>query len=154
MSELEGNAFNFAAFHARRVRRIFPAFIVVLSASLAKWLCLLEIKLPTMPSPQSPFMSARVAQQISYEQSAHLSDLPKAGGPSISWLHPYVEAPPISPLLFPELASRQILEQHQWGPVHTQGIGLGVLPNALVSGNRSWAMRKACSSWAHLFPPT
>lgn len=76
----------------------------------------------------------RVAQQISYEQCAHPSDLSKAGGPSISWIHPYVEVLPSSPLLFPELASKEILEQHQWGPVHTQGIGLGFLPNALVSG--------------------
>ena len=87
-----------------------------------------------MPGPQSPFISARVAQQISYEECAHLSDLSKAGGPSIFWLHPYVEVLSNSPLLFPELASKAILEQHQWSPVNTQGIGLGFLPNALVSG--------------------
>lgn len=87
-----------------------------------------------MPGPQSPFISARAVRQISYEQCAHFSDLSKAGGPSIFWPHPYVEALPNSPLLFPELASKEILEQHQWGPVHTQGIGVGFLPNALVSG--------------------
>jgi hypothetical protein len=87
-----------------------------------------------MPRPQSPIAPARLARQISYEQCAHSSDLTKAGGPSIFWLHPYVEVLPNSPLLFPELASKEILEQHQWGPVQTQGIGLGFLPNALVSG--------------------
>lgn len=76
----------------------------------------------------------RAAQQISYEPCADPGDLPKAGGPSIFWLHPYVEEPPNSPLLFPELASKEILKQHQWGPVHTQGIGLAFLPSALVSG--------------------
>jgi|GEM_PF-2712299 len=87
-----------------------------------------------MPSPQSPLISVRAAQQISYEECAYSSDLLKAGAPSIFWLHPYVEATPNSPLLFPELASKEILEQHQWSPVNTQGIGLAFLPNALVSG--------------------
>src|SRR5689334_16272242 len=87
-----------------------------------------------MAGRQSPSIPARVPQRIEFAPCAHPGDLPKAGRPSISWLHPYVEVLQNSPLLFPELANAQILEQHQWGPVQTQGIGLGFLPDALVSG--------------------
>jgi hypothetical protein len=87
-----------------------------------------------MPGPKNSFISARAARQISFEQCAHLSDLPKAGGPSIFWLNPYAEVLSNSPLLFPELANAEILEQHQWGPTHIQGVGLSCLPDALVSG--------------------
>lgn len=81
-------------------------------------------------TPEPP----RAARPIRYAQCADFSDLLKARAPSIFWLHPYVEGPPNAPLLFPEFANAQILEQHRWGPVQTQGIGLALLPDALVSG--------------------
>jgi hypothetical protein len=87
-----------------------------------------------MPDQQRPLISARAAKRIGYEECAHLSGLSKAGVPSIFWLYSYVETLPNSPLLFPELASKEILEQHRWSPVNTQGIGFGFLPDALVSG--------------------
>lgn len=105
-----------------------------------------------MPGAQSPFISARVAQQISYQQCANLIDLLKARRPSIFWLHPYVGVLPNSPPLFPELASKEILEQHQWGPVQTQGIGLGFLPNAFVSGKSLVGEEKSLFELGPLVP--
>lgn len=104
-----------------------------------------------MPGPQS-LTPPRVARQITYEQCAQFSDLSKARGPSIFWLHPYVEVLPNKPLLFPELASKEILEQHQWGPVQTQGIGLGFLPNALVSGKSLIGDEKSLFELGSLVP--
>ena len=49
MSDLDNGKFSAASFYARRIRRIFPALIVVLSATFALgWLYLLPVELVSL----------------------------------------------------------------------------------------------------------
>lgn len=79
-----------------------------------------------------------------WQYCASRDELLTSRWPSILWLHAPATLPANDELLFPELATREILESHYLTRSNGAGVGLGSLGDAFVSGQslvgRSWLL--------------